>query len=121
MSVAAPERRFVVASSYSQADAWLDQLLAIRPLRTEDIETRLGAREATIAQVVEIGPSGAVTDHGESPIWWSVVRGQLRAATAEQPWVAGRFVKVGNAFRLDSLTDTEELVVTTALAVVEQS
>ena len=110
-------RRFVVAGTFSQGDEWLDQLLVLQPIRTEVLETRVGEREATFARVIECTEGGAV-HHGEKPIWWSVVRGQLRAATPAAPWVAGRLVKLGNAYRLDGITPGEEAQVDAALTQV---
>lgn len=118
MTNAGKKRRFVVASNFSRGEQWLDQLLVIEPLRTETIATSIGDSEATIARVIEVGPDGQVTDHGETPIFWSVVRGQLTKATPETPWVAGRLVKAGNAFRLDTLTPAEETLIDGALVQV---
>ncbi len=42
-------------------------------------------RDSTIAQVLEISDDGTVIESGACPIWWSVVRGQLRAATDGSP------------------------------------
>ncbi len=118
MTTKSQERRFVVASAFSQGDEWLDQLLAIQPLRTELVTTQHGEREATFARVIEVTDDGPV-DHGERAIWWSVVRGQLRQATPASPWVAGRLVKLGNAYRLDSLTPEEEVRIAEALTTVD--
>ena len=111
--------KFVVATSFSRGEQWLDQILVICPLHTETVATKLGDSQATIARVLEIGSTDQVTDHGENPIFWSVVQGQLKQATHEAPWVAGRLVRVGNAYRLDGLTDDEQVLVEQALADLE--
>ena len=114
----ATSRRFVTASSFSQGDLWLDALLAIRPIRIQSVSTKLGETEATIAHVFEVLDDGTAVDHGERPIFWTVVQGQLRAAQPDAPWVAGILTKIGNTFRLDSLTAVEEARVDAALATV---
>lgn len=111
--------KFVVASSFSRGEQWLDQILAICPLRTEVVATKLGDSVATIAQVLEINDSGEMVDHGETPVFWAVVQGQLKQATNETPWVVGRLVRVGNAYRLDGLDDDEQGLVEKALADLE--
>jgi hypothetical protein len=109
-------RKFVVASSFSRGEQWLNQILVIEPLRIEVVATRLGETQATIAKVVEVCDDGRAIDHGEAPMFWSIVQGQLTRATVEQPLVAGRLVKVGTSFRLDELNDDEQALVDRALA-----
>ena len=111
-------RQFVVANTSTRGEQLCDHLLVIRPLHTEVIPTKLGDAEATFAEVIEVTDSGDPVRHGEFPIFWSVVQKQLLRATEEAPWVAGRLVKVGNAYRLDPLTDAEAEVVDKALATV---
>ena len=118
MSTKTRERRFVVATNTSRGEQLCDQILAIRPLGNEIISTKVGDSEATIARVVEVTDVGDAVDHGEFPVFWTVVRAQLAKATEQAPWVAGRLVKVGQAYRLDTLTPAEEDLVDQALAQV---
>ena len=113
------ERRFAVASNFSRGEQWLDQILILKPLHTDLLTTSIGVNEATITHVLEVGDAGAAIDHGEQPIFWSVVRGQIAKATEQTPWIAGRLVRVGNAFRLDSLTPVEEDQVQQALEALD--
>src|SRR4051794_26576371 len=94
---------YVVATSFSRGEQWLGSLLAIRPIRDEVVATKLGDTEATIPEVLEIG-ADHIAEHGETPIFWAVVRGQLKKATSETPWVVGRLVRVGNAYRLEEVS-----------------
>jgi hypothetical protein len=104
-----------VAPPTGLADELLDELAAFRPIEITIVETQMGTSEATIAQVVTIDPSGAPHNRGEIPIFWIVVRDQLRAATPEVPWVAGVLTRSGRAYRLRELTPTELARVTAAL------
>jgi hypothetical protein len=93
--------RFVVATNPTLADELVGRVVAIRPLRRETVDTKLGQAEAIYSQVVEISDDGTPVDHGEAPIFWTVVRRQLAKATPESPWVVGRLVLDGQAYRLD--------------------
>jgi hypothetical protein len=107
---------FVSATTVSAAEEMLDKLVGFRPIETRAVETKIGISEATIAQAVEVADDGTVTDLGERPIFWQVVRRQLAAATPSTPWVAGRLVQSGQAFRLLDLTAEETTAVRGALA-----
>ena len=112
-------RPFVVASTSTRGAQLSERLLLIRPLHTEVIPTKLGDAEATFAEVIEVTASGDPVRHGEFPIFWSVVCQQLLQATTTQPWVAGRLVKIGNAYRLDPLTDAEAALADKAMVQVQ--
>ena len=112
-------RRFVVANTSTRGEQLCDRMLLIRPLHTEVIPTKLGDAEATFAEVIEVIESGDPVLRGEFPIFWSVVQQQLLQATAAQPWVAGRLCKVGNAYRLDPLTQAEAALADKAMAQVQ--
>jgi hypothetical protein len=114
-------RKFVVATSFSRGEQWLDKILVIQPLRTEVVSTSLGETEAPICRVIEVGDDGEPIDHGENPIFWAVVKGQLGQATEESPLVAGRLVKVGNAYRLDGLSEAEQDLVDKALDQLDEA
>jgi hypothetical protein len=116
MATKVKERRFAVASNFSRGEQWLDQILILRPLHTDTLTTSIGTNEATITHVIEVLESGEAIDHGEQSIFWTVVRGQLAKATDDIPWIAGRLIRVGNAFRLESLTPSEEDQVDKVLA-----
>jgi len=107
--------RFVSASSSSAGEELLDKLLVLRPIREEAMETKLGPGVATICQVLVIADDGSADDQGERPIFWSVVRQQLARATDDTPWIAGRLVQPGQAYRLESLTPADSDRVSTAL------
>jgi hypothetical protein len=110
MATKVKERRFAVASNFSRGEQWLDQILILKPLRIDLLTTSIGVNEATITHVIEVPDSGDAIDHGEQPIFWAVVRGQLAKATDEVPWIA---------FRLDSLTTVEEGQVQQALEALD--
>jgi hypothetical protein len=101
------------------AEELLGRLVLFKPGETRLVDTELGESTATFAHVVSIDASGAVQDHEERPIFWTVVRDQLRAATPERPWIAGRFVKAGRAYRLAPLTAADATTVSKALGQVE--
>ena len=115
----ASERRsgpaFASASNPSSAEELLGRLIAYRPIETRTLETRLGMSEATFSQLLDISPDGAVLDLGERPIFWQIVRQQLAKATEQVPWIAGRLVQSGQAYRLEPLSPTDEQAVATAL------
>ena len=104
-----------VAPPTGLADELLDDLAAFRPIEVATVETQMGVSEATIAQVVTVDASGAPHNRGEVPIFWIVVRDQLRAATPDVPWVAGVLTRSGRAYRLRDLTPAELERVTAAL------
>jgi len=107
---------FASASNPSSADQLLGRLVAYRPIEVRSVETKLGASEATFCQLLDIAPDGTAIDLGERPIFWQVVRQQLAKATEQVPWIAGRLVQSGQAYRLDALGPSDEPAVTTALA-----
>lgn len=111
-------RRFVSAAPTSLGEQLAEHLVAIRPIRVEVVTTKHGDGEATIAEVIEISDHGHPIEHGEIPLFWVVVCEQLKAATPEAPWVAGRLVRVGKAYRLDSLSGPEEALIERALGPV---
>ncbi len=106
---------FVTAPDVSLGSQLIDRIVALRPLRVEVVETKIGPSDATIADVLEIGDDGKIIDHGETPVFWSLVRRQLTFATEEQPWVVGRLVRSGQAYRLDSISEPETELVATAM------
>lgn len=97
------------------AEELLDQLVAFRPIEVTPLETSLGVSEATICQVVTVDATNSPHNRGEIPIFWVVVRDQLRHATSDVPWIAGVFIQVGRAYRLRELTADETARVVTAL------
>jgi hypothetical protein len=106
---------FASAENVSAADELLDHLVAFRPIESKAIETKLGISEATISQTILISEDGTATDLGERPVFWQVVRRQLAQASAKTPWIAGRFVQSGQAFKLETLTEADAGVVSKAL------
>ena len=109
---------FASASNTSAADDLLGKLIALRPIEVKSIETKIGLSEATVCQVVEVNPDGTAIDRGEWPLFWQVVRRQLLAATEQVPWIAGRLVQSGQAYRLDAITDVDTPLVRQALLAV---
>ena len=107
---------FVGAPSPSLATDLLDKLVAFEPRGEEIIETKLGESQAVIARVLEIHEDGGFTDYGEHPIFWVYVRRQLLAGGDEAQWVVGRLVKAGQAFRLESPSETESMAIGKVLA-----
>ncbi len=71
--------------------------------------------EATFCQLLDIAPDGTAVDLGERPIFWQIVRQQLAKATEQVPWIAGRLVQSGQAYRLEPLNPSDEHAVATAL------
>ena len=98
---------FASAQNTSTADELLDSLVAFRPIETKTIETKIGDSEATICQIIVIDEDGQPTDLGERPIFWQVVRQQIAQASEAVPWIVGRLVKSGQAFRLDPLNEVD--------------
>jgi hypothetical protein len=105
---------FVPAPEVSLGSDLLGRLVAFRPTRTEVIETKIGPAEAVLALVLEVTDKGYVS-HGEHPVFWTLVRRQLSAATPEAPWVVGRLTRSGQAYRLDPPTEQEAQSVSKAL------
>jgi hypothetical protein len=107
---------FQPASLPTPADELLDRLLLARPVEDRDFETRHGPSTATITEVVVIDDeTGEATDLGERALFWQLVRRQLATATDERPWIAGRLVQSGQAYRLDPPAEAEYAVLTRAL------
>ena len=109
------EVAFASAAPTSSGEELLSKLLAFRPIETRITDTRLGQAEATIADVVEVTDGGEAIPLGPRPIFWQVVRAQLAKASPQVPWIAGRLVKSGQAYRLESLTDADADLVGAAL------
>jgi hypothetical protein len=109
-------RQFVIASNPTLAEEIVGRIVAFRPLRQERVETKIGPSDATYAQVVVIDDDGTPVEHGETPIFWTVVRRQLAKATPEAPWVVGRLVLDGQAYRLDPVNEPDLSLVDVALA-----
>ncbi len=106
-----------VPEPVSLAEGLIDQVVAFRPIREEEVETLMGSSLATIAQLVIVDSDGGSQDRGELPIFWVVVRDQLReTASTETPWVAGVFTKTGRAYRLRPLTPAQSRLVEQAIA-----
>lgn len=112
--------RFVSAATLSPADELLGKLAAYRPIEVREVETKLGVSEATLTQVVVITEDGQPVDLGARPVFWQLVRRQLALATPEAPWVVGRLVQIGQAYRLDPLTDTDTELVASALSALPE-
>jgi hypothetical protein len=103
----------------SLAEELLGRLVLFKPGESRLVDTELGESTATFAHVVSIDSDGQMHDHEERPIFWTVVREQFRRATPEQPWIAGRFVKGGRAYRLARLTADDTTTVSKALDQIE--
>lgn len=115
--MSAPKMVASVPEPTSLAEELLDQVVAFRPICEEAVETQMGSSVATLAQVVTVDDGGRPQDRGEVPVFWQVVRAQLRATASEQvPWVAGVFTKEGRAYRLRPLTAAQSQSVESALA-----
>jgi hypothetical protein len=107
---------FQPASMPTPADELLGRLLLARPVEDRDFDTRHGPSTATMTQVIVIDDdTGEATDLGERALFWQLVRRQLATATDEQPWIAGRLVQSGPAYRLDPPTEAEHAVLARAL------
>jgi hypothetical protein len=111
---------FVVAPSPTLANDLLDQLVAFEPIRSEVVDTKLGASEAVIARVIQIEDDGSFVDHGDCPVFWNFVRRQLLLGMESAPWVIGRLVKSGQAFRLETPTEQEQGLVAEVLGQVDR-
>jgi hypothetical protein len=98
------------------ADDLIDQLVAFRPGEVVEVETVLGTSTATMAEVLVIDEGGVGFSRGIIPVFWVVIRDQLRRATPAVPWIAGVFTAVGRAYRLRELTVDEAARVQKALA-----
>lgn len=105
-----------VPEPVSLAEELLDQVVAFRPTREEEVETQMGSSDATFAQVVAVDSNGEAHDRGELPIFWLVVRAQLRKASPEVPWVAGVLAKPGKAYMLRPLSAEQNRLVEEAIA-----
>lgn len=106
-----------VSEPPSVGEQLLDRTIAVCPLREEHVETLLGTSEATVSRLVVVDANGEADDRGEVPLFWTVVRDQLRAQASEEvPWVAGVLVKSGRAYRLRPLNAAQTRLVATALA-----
>jgi hypothetical protein len=103
----------------SLAEELLGRLVVFKPGETRLVDTELGESPATFTHVVSIDADGQMHDHEERPIFWTVVRDQLRHATPERPWIAGRFIKGGRAYRLARLTEADTTTVSKALDQIE--
>jgi hypothetical protein len=98
---------FTVAPTPSLANDLIDKLVAFEPMREETVDTKLGPSDAVIARVVEVADDGTFSDLGEHPIFWMVVRRQLVAGKEDAPWVVGRLIRAGQAYRLEAPTVSE--------------
>lgn len=104
-----------VPAPRSLAEELLGRLVAFRPIEKKVVETQLGESMATIAQVVAINEDGTAEDLGERPVFWTIIRDQLGSVTEERPWIAGRFAKAGQAYKLTPYTDGDAVVIGRAL------
>lgn len=78
----------------------LDELIALRPIDSSEstMETSQGTSTVRWVEALIIDPeSGSYRNLGELPIFWTVVRRQLNDA---RPWIAGRIVQQGRAYRM---------------------
>ena len=98
---------FVSATVTSLAEELTGHLAAFRPIEDRVLDTKHGDSTATITQIVLIGADGTTQGLGERAVFWHVVRRQLARATSEAPWVVGRLVQSGQAYRLDPLEDDD--------------
>ncbi|HZP28442.1 MAG TPA: hypothetical protein VFC99_05785 [Acidimicrobiia bacterium] len=86
------------------------RVLAFQPLGVETIETKRGPAEALFVYVIEPAPDteAGYVDHGEQPIFWSMVRAQLADRTSDEtPWVVGRIEKLSQAYALRAVSPDE--------------
>lgn len=102
---------FASAQNTSTADELLNQLVAFRKIGDITVETRIGPSDATVAETIVINADGTPTRLGEIYCWWNQVRRAIAAATAETPWIAGKFTLRGNTYVLEPLTDEETATV----------
>ena len=63
--------------------------------------------------------TGEPTDLGDRPLFWQLVRRQLASATPERPWIGGRLVQVGQAYRLDPPTEQEAALIAAVAPLVK--
>jgi hypothetical protein len=85
-----PKEREPLDNDGTRMDAVVGQLVLLQPIRQERWNTSQGERDTTVCRVIECGPNGSYTDHGDLPIFWTVVQEQLwRDSTDEYPWVVG--------------------------------
>jgi hypothetical protein len=116
VTITTAEGGFQPASLPTPADELLGRLLLARPVEDRDFETRHGPSTATITRIIVIDDeTGEATELGERALFWQLVRRQLAAATEDQPWIAGRLVQSGQAYRLDPPTEDEHAVLARAL------
>ncbi len=78
------------------------ELVLLRPLEDveKEIDTSTGRSTARFVEALIVsGPNGAYRNLGETPIFWEIVRRQLREAN---PWLAGyvRKIEGGRAYRI---------------------
>ena len=93
----------------------LDEVAAFCPIDIRTFETEYGTGAATWAEVLRVESDGSVTDFGERPIFWVVVRKQLRRSSRSSPWVVGRLVRSNRAYKLQPLGRGESRKVAAAL------
>jgi hypothetical protein len=106
---------FIAAPAPTLANELLDRLVAFEPLRQEVVDTKLGPSEAVIARVIQVNDDGSTVDHGESPVFWLYVRRQLLLGVKSAKWVVGRLIKNGQAFMLETPSESDERLITEAL------
>jgi hypothetical protein len=104
---AAASPGFLPASLPTTADELIDKLLLLQRVGEKEFETRHGLSKATMTLVFEVDDGGVTTALGERAIFWQLVRRQLEKATAEQPYIGGRLVLAGQAYRLDPPSESE--------------
>src|SRR3954454_12243421 len=115
--MSAPKLVASVPEPASLAEELIGQVVAFRPIREEEVETPLGVSDATWAHVVAINDAGHAQDRGELPIFWVVVREQLRRqASPDVPWVAGVLSKEGRAYRLRPLSAAQGQTIESVIA-----
>lgn len=89
----------------------INHALAMRPVRIGKVDTSQGSREATFAYV--LGWDGdKITDYGVTPVWWDVVRSQLREVPTGG-WLMGTLRRPGRAYFLEDVDDEESAGVLT--------
>ncbi len=106
---------FQPASLPSTADELLGRLLLLKPGEVRQFETRHGLSDATMSEIVEVEPNGSPIRLGERAIFWQYVRRQLAHATPELPWIGGRLVQNGQAYRLDPPDEHDGWALRTAM------
>lgn len=84
----------------------LGRVLVFEPTEEATIETVRGPAEVTRAIVYALNEkTGSIEGLGEVPVFWQRVRTQLKPALAAQTSIAGRLVRSGRAYTLESLPD----------------